>query len=91
MNENVKRARVNLDGLHSLDISVDEESKTVIAELLIPDEAPALIYAEKFDSPCNYLKAAIKKGIMYLNEDFRLNDEQMKKASFFESDENFLS
>lgn len=67
MNENVKKTRVNLDGLHSLDISVNEENKTVIAELVVPDETPTFIYAEKFDVPCNYLKAAIKKGVIYLD------------------------
>lgn len=68
MKESVKKTRVNLDGLHSLDISVDEENKTVIAELIVPDESPTFIYAEKFDAPCNYLKAAIKKGVVYLDE-----------------------
>lgn len=91
MNGIVKKARVNLDGLHSLDITVNEKSKTVVAELIIPDEEPSLIYAEKFDSPCNYLKAAIKKGIMYLNEDFRLNGEQTKKISLPEVNEKYLS
>ncbi|MBQ8015205.1 MAG: hypothetical protein IJ264_03350 [Clostridia bacterium] len=67
MNENMKKTRVNLDGLHSLDISVNEENKTVIAELVVPDEKPTFIYAEKFDAPCNYLKAAIKKGVVYLD------------------------
>lgn len=67
MKESVKKTRVNLDGLHSLDISVNEESKTVIAELIVPDETPTFIYAEKFDAPCNYLKAAIKKGVVYLD------------------------
>lgn len=66
---NKKKIRVNLDGLHSLDISVDEENRTVVAELIIPDEIPTLIYAEKFEVPCNYLKAAIKKGVIYLNGD----------------------
>lgn len=57
---------VNLDGLHSLQIYVDRENKTVIAELIVPDEPPTFIYAEKFDEPCNYMKTAIKKGIVYL-------------------------
>lgn len=63
----MKKTRVNLDGFHSLDISVNEENKTVIAELVVPDEVPTFIYAEKFDAPCNYLKAAIKKGVVYLD------------------------
>lgn len=67
MNMSVKKTRVNLDGLHSLDISVNEKNKTVIAELVVPDETPTMIYAEKFDAPCNYLKAAIKKGVVYLD------------------------
>ncbi len=69
MNKDAKKTRVNLDGLHSLDISVNEENKTVVAELIVPDEPPTLIYAEKFDAPCNYLKAAIKKGVLYLDSD----------------------
>ncbi|MBQ2902834.1 MAG: hypothetical protein IJD78_01985 [Clostridia bacterium] len=91
MNNSIKTATVNLDGLHSLYISVNEKSKTVVAELLIPDEAPSLIYAEKFDAPCNYLKAAIKKGIMYLNEDFRLGTDDPQKAVFLETNEKYLS
>ena len=62
-----EKVRVNLDGLHSLDISVSEASRTIVTELVLPDEPPELIYAEKFDEPCNYLKTAIKKGIMYLD------------------------
>ena len=86
MKESVKKTRVNLDGLHSLDISVNEENKTVIAELIVPDENPTFIYAEKFDAPCNYLKAAIKKGVVYLdaNETGRLpggrNNSDMLKG-----------
>lgn len=63
----VRKTRVNLDGKHSLDIAVNEENRTVIAELIGADENPTFIYAEKFDMPCNYLRAAIKKGIVYLN------------------------
>lgn len=61
------KVRVNLDGLHSLDISVCETKRTIVTELVLPDEPPELIYAEKFDEPCNYLKTAIKKGILYLD------------------------
>lgn len=61
------KVRVNLDGLHSLDISVCEAKKTIVTELVLPDEPPELIYAEKFDEPCNYLKTAIKRGILYLD------------------------
>lgn len=64
MNEKV---RVNLDGLHSLDISICESTKTIVTELVLPDEPPELIYAEKFDEPCNYLKTAIKRGLLYLD------------------------
>ncbi|MBQ8015454.1 MAG: hypothetical protein IJ264_04630 [Clostridia bacterium] len=64
--EKIKKTRVNLDGLHSLDISVNESNKTVIAELIVADEKPTFIYAEKFDNSCNYLKAAIKKGMLYI-------------------------
>lgn len=62
----IKR-RVSLDRLHSLDISVCEEKKTVITELITPDAEPVMIYAEKFDEPCDYLKKGIRRGIEYLN------------------------
>ena len=62
-----RKVRVNLDGLHSLDISVCEAKRTIVTELVLPDEPPELIYAEKFDEPCNYLKTAIKRGILYLD------------------------
>lgn len=67
MEKIANKMRINLDGLHSLDVSVNEAERTVIAELVLPDEEPTFIYAEKFDSSCNYLKAAIKKGIIYIN------------------------
>lgn len=65
MSIDVKTSRVNLDGVHSLDIKVNEKAKTVVAEMIVGDEA-TFIYAEKFDAPCNYLRTAIKKGIVYL-------------------------
>ena len=43
------KKRVNLDGLHSLDISVCEEKKTVVTELVTSDDECVMIYAEKFD------------------------------------------
>lgn len=61
------KKRVNLDGLHSLDISVCEEKKTVVTELVTSDDECVMIYAEKFDEPCNYLKKGIRRGIEYLN------------------------
>lgn len=64
---NKKTTRINLDYRHSLDVSVNEENKTVVAELITDSGAPSFIYAEKFDVPCNYLRTAIKKGILYLN------------------------
>lgn len=67
MNNEPIRKRVNLDGFHSLDISFSESRQTVITELITPDEPPILIYAEKFDEPCDYLKKGIRKGIEYLN------------------------
>lgn len=66
MNNDVKTTRVNLDGLHFLEITINEKAKTVVAELTVGEET-TFIYAEKFDSPCNYLRTAIKKGITYLN------------------------
>lgn len=68
MNNDVKTTRVNLDGFHSLEISINEKAKTVVAELIVGEET-TFIYAEKFDSPCNYLRTAIKKSIVYLNGD----------------------
>ncbi len=62
-----EKVRVNLDGLHSLDIRVCEAKRTIVTELVLPDEPPEFIYAEKFDEPCNYLKTAIKRGILYLD------------------------
>lgn len=68
MNNAVKTTRVNLDGLHSLEIAINEKAQTVVAELITGEET-TFIYAEKFDSPCNYLRTAIKKSIVYLNGD----------------------
>lgn len=65
-NGSIKK-RVNLDGIHSLDISVNEEKQTVITELITLDDDPVMIYAEKFDEPCNYLKKGIRRGIEFLN------------------------
>ena len=66
MNNEIKTTRVNLDGLHSLDIAINEKAKTVVAELIAGEET-TFIYAEKFDSPCNCIRTAIKKSIVYLN------------------------
>lgn len=63
------KKRVNLDGLHLLDISVCEEKQTVVTELITLDEPPVLIYAEKFDEPCNYLKKGIRRGIEFVSAD----------------------
>lgn len=68
MNNEIKTTRVNLDGFHSLEIAINEKAKTVVAELIAGEEA-TFIYAEKFDTPCNYLRTAIKKSIVYLNGD----------------------
>ena len=51
MNGGPVKKRVNLDGLHSLDISVCEEKRTVITELVTLGEEPVMVYAEKFDKP----------------------------------------
>ena len=67
MNVGSIKKRVNLDGFHSLDISVYEEKKTVVTELITPDDEPVMIYAEKFDKPCDYFKKGIRRGIEYLN------------------------
>lgn len=68
MNNDVKRTRVNLDGIHSLEIAINEKSKTVVTEVVVGEES-TFIYAEKFDAPCNYLRTAIKKSIVYLSGD----------------------
>lgn len=68
MNNDVKTTRVSLDGIHSLEIAVNEKAKTVVTELIIGEKS-TFIYAEKFDAPCNYLRTAIKKSIAYLNGD----------------------
>lgn len=68
MINDVKTTRVNLDGLHSLEIAINGRAKTVVAELIVGEET-TFIYAEKFDAPCNYLRTAIKKSIVYLNGD----------------------
>ena len=80
MSIDVKTSRVNLDGVHSLDIKVNEKAKTVVAEMIVGDEA-TFIYAEKFDSPCNYLRTAIKKSIDYLNGDTSGTDYVSEKKS----------
>ena len=67
MNENIKKTRVNIDGVHSLDITINETKRTVVAVLISVGDQPELIYAEKFDFSCNYLKEAIKIGIKYLD------------------------
>lgn len=59
------KKRVFLDGIHTAVIDVNEASRTVVAELE-KDGAGELIYAEKFDKPCNYEKEAIKAVIAYL-------------------------
>lgn len=65
MSNDVKTTRVNLDGVHMLDVAVNEKKRTVVAEMIVGEET-TFIYAEKFDAPCNYLRTAIKKGIVYL-------------------------
>lgn len=65
-NGSIKK-RVNLDGIHRLDISVYEEKQTVVTELITLDDEPVMVYAEKFDEPCDYLKKGIRRGIEYLN------------------------
>ncbi len=66
MEDKAVRSTVNLDGYHSLDITVYEERRTVITELVVPDEQPVLIYAERFNEPVDYLKRGIKAGIDYV-------------------------
>lgn len=86
MNNGLVKKRVNLDGMHSLDISVYEEKKTVITELVTLDDAPVMIYAEKFDNPCDYLKKGIRRGIEYLNASVK-TDPKNQFQNFFEKSE----
>ncbi|MBQ3007548.1 MAG: hypothetical protein IJD78_08310 [Clostridia bacterium] len=81
MNVGSTKKRVMLDGIHSLDISVCEERKTVITELVTPDDDPVMIYAEKFDEPCNYLKKGIRRGIEYLNCEKNAKEEIWKSIN----------
>lgn len=80
MNNDVKTTRVNLDGLHSLNVRVNERAKTVVAELIVGEET-TFVYAEKFDAPCNYLRTAIKKSIVYLNGDTSGTDYVSEKKT----------
>ena len=79
MRNDLKTTRVNLDGVHSLDVTVNEQAKTVVADLVIGEEL-TFIYAEKFDLPCNYLRTAIKKAIMYLNSETAKSEADSRKA-----------
>lgn len=82
MKGEIKKNTVNLDGFHSLTVTVCESERTVIAELATPDEPPVMIYAEKFDEPCNYVKAAIRRGIEYLNAQRKLLPEKRTENNF---------
>lgn len=57
--------RVFLDGRHTAVIKVNENRRTVTAELETEDGCE-LVYAEKFDKPCNYEKEALKSCLRYL-------------------------
>lgn len=84
MEGNFKKTRVNIDGFHSLDVSVNETKRIVIAELAAGDAEPVFIYAERFDSPCNYIRTAIKKGITYINGSAGDTTGEKKKRSHSE-------
>ncbi len=78
-----KKTKVNLDGIHFLDVSVNEKSYVVIAELVEYNREPIFIYGEKFDEPCNYLRSAIKKGIAYLNgKDLKCGDMENNSKKY---------
>lgn len=81
MNNGSIKKRVNLDGFHSLDVSVYSERKTVVTELIRPDEEPVMIYAEKFDEHCDYLKKGIRRGIEYLNSMSPVKEDLWKSIS----------
>ncbi len=66
MENKAVRSTVNLDGYHFLDITVYEDRRTVITELVVPDGKPVMIYAERFNEPVDYLKRGIKAGIDYV-------------------------
>ena len=59
------KKRIFLDGKHTAVISVNEERKTVVAELET-EEGTDFVYAEKFNDFSNYEKEAIKACIRYL-------------------------
>lgn len=82
MDNSAIKKRVNLDGIHLLDISVYEENKTVVTELIALDDEPVMIYAEKFDEPCNYLKKGIRRGIEYLNANRKNSFEKSNLKNF---------
>ena len=85
MKNDITKTRVNLDGIHSLEIAVNEKAQTVVAELIVGEES-TFIYAEKFDIPCNYIRTAIKKSIVYLNgevPEITHIDEHKKEKNVF--------
>lgn len=59
--------KIYIDSKHSLRITIDEGSRTVVAELETSNGLE-FIYAEQFSEPCNYLKTAICRfcGIDFL-------------------------
>ena len=89
MNKDSVKKTVNLDGVHSLEISVCEVRQTVITELVTLDGPPVMIYAEKFDEPCNYFKMGIRRGIEYLNAKAENNSKKhfQKNESFLKNNE----
>ena len=67
MEDKTRKTRIELDDFYSLDVSVNETKRTVIAELIVGAGEPDFIYAENFDVPCNYLRTAIKRGISFID------------------------
>lgn len=59
--------KIYIDSKRSLRITIDEGSRTVVAELETSNGLE-FIYAEQFSKPCNYLKTAIKRCIEYMDK-----------------------
>lgn len=69
MSKNLTKSRVNINRGCALDIYVWRNERLVVTNLVTTREKPILVYAERFDKPCNYLKIGIRHGIEYLNSE----------------------
>lgn len=67
MSKNLTKSRVNVSRGCALEINVWHNEQRVVTNLVTSGKSPILIYAERFDKPCDYLKIGIRHGIEYLN------------------------